>query len=120
MTHILKAMPEGSQEAVGFAIIRVFGRERADRNRDEGAEVSGAKGVDIDGGDLEVRDSSVDGLNHEFCEVWLKRMKDVYEGCVGGKNHACRCRLSLYNLLNCSPPFLASMLVPDIRLTLYL
>lgn len=90
-THILKAVVEGSGEAVGVAIIMVF----KEGGRVHGEEVGTAKGVDIDAGGGDAEEDIDDGLNHEFCNEWITRMNEVYEQEMDGKDHACRWLFSL-------------------------
>jgi len=91
-THVLKAVEGGRGEAVGFAIIRVYG-----------GEGGGATGMDVEGGAGGEGDDVDDGLDHEFCEVWIQRMKEIYERCMDGKDHGCKCSLSLHYSLTCPP-----------------
>ena len=91
-THLLKAvLKEAEEEAVGFAIIRVYGGEN-------GHEESVVDGVDLDLKDGEGQENTDDVLNHEFCDEWVGRMSKIYKECTNGKNHACKCSLLQYVL----------------------
>jgi len=90
----------GGGEAVGFAIIRLVGEKSVSKEAEQGAEAEGSKeAAEVDG--ISGREADADDVvNHEFCDVYLARLKDDYERHMGGRDHACRCfRFPQYLLL---------------------
>ena len=91
-THILKAVPKGSEngDAVGFAIIRVYGGENGENRGIEGKE-SIPDETEHDVANTQTQENLDDVMNHEFCDEWVGRMMKIYEQCTKGKDHACKC-----------------------------
>ena len=103
-TFVLKAVPEESGQAVGFAIIRVYGGRQVIENggMKKRVERITARCLDMDGGVQEETQSTDDVLNHDFCEEWNRRQKRIYERCMGGKDHACRFIRSMFSPSTCA------------------
>lgn len=73
--YVLKAVPEGHDEAVGVAIVKIY--------EGEGKEADGAWEDDFN-----------ELLEKEFCEAYFGKLRDGYELMMGGKRHACKYDLS--------------------------
>ena len=98
-TYVLKAVTARGGESVGYAIIRVVGEKNVSKGAEQGAEAEGSK-------EAAERDSTSgweadadNVVNHDFCDVYLRRLKDNYERHMGGRDHACRCLVFLQSLL---------------------
>lgn len=85
-THILKAAAAESGQAVGFAIIRVFEHEHDQKGVEEKDDSKAAVSPENSGREADADDI----LNHEFCDVYLTRLKEIYERHMSGQKHACR------------------------------
>lgn len=95
-THILKAVTAGSGEAIAFAIIRVVsgcgGQELEDQDEKESHGIESEEKDDTIDEESSGWEANADEImNHEFCDKWMTKLKDIYERHMKGKDHACTC-----------------------------
>ncbi len=96
-THVLKALADN--EAVGFAIIRVVKGKGLGAGAENGQDAKGDRSeVSDDNHTNAVESQETSGweanadhvLNHDFCDVYVTRLKGIYERFMNGKDHACK------------------------------
>jgi len=90
-TYVLKAVPVGQEKAVGFAIVRVVEELEGNGKTGEKGERGGM--IKQNGGAVATsawHDSGDELLEPNFSEVYMARLKEVYERHMAGKRHACK------------------------------
>ena len=96
-SHIFKAVI--GNEPVGFAIIRAVHGNTRDKPSEHTAKsesekiVTGYENSGAENGGQESSGWEADAdtiLNHDFCNVYIERLKTIYELHMKGKDHACK------------------------------